>query len=322
MNFQTLDLNLLRVFDVVMSELSLTRAADRLAMTQPAASNALRRLREAIGEDLFIRTAHGVRPTLRAIQMWPSVRDALSKLQQTLAPEVFQPEEVSNSFRLAMADITAATLLPTLAQQIESHHWKVNIRVQPLLTRDPQALLAQGEVDAAIGFFPQLTGARVAGNPQALSIGHSRLYSDSYVCLMRTDHPLANQTLTLDDYCAAEHVLINFSGGGRGFVDEALNNLGRSRRVMLSVNQFNTAARIAAKTNLLTLAPGYMVNRPEAMVGLIAKPFPFELPEVVVDMVWHERDTQRPSHIFLREQLHFAASTMKLVQNANKASID
>ena len=119
-NFRTLDLNLLRVFDEVMAERSLTRAARNLSLTQPAVSNALRRLRETLGDELVRRGGTGVEPTVRALALWPSVRDALRSLQASLAPGNFEPASATTTFVLAMADATAATLVPGLVQLADS----------------------------------------------------------------------------------------------------------------------------------------------------------------------------------------------------------
>src|SRR5450830_336529 len=119
MNFLTLDLNLLRIFDTVMIEQNLTRAADKLAMTQPAVSNALKRLRYAFNDELLIRTAYGVKPTPRAETVWPAIRDALSKLESALAPVTIDPASFNASFRMAMADSTAAYWMPHLVREIE-----------------------------------------------------------------------------------------------------------------------------------------------------------------------------------------------------------
>ena len=119
MNFRTLDLNLLRVFDSVMAEGSLTRAALVLAMTQPAVSHAIRRLHDTVGEPLFERSAHGMKPTPRALALWPPVRAALSGLQGALAPSDFTPQRDPATFRLAMADATAALMLPPLVVELE-----------------------------------------------------------------------------------------------------------------------------------------------------------------------------------------------------------
>src|SRR4051812_11947934 len=130
MSFLTLDLNLLRVFDAVMTEQNLTRAASRLAMTQPAVSNALRRLRDALNDDLLIRTAHGVKPTPRAENLWPAVRRALSELEEAIAPEQnFNIATANSTFRLAMADATAALWLPALVRSIEREAPGLTIRM-------------------------------------------------------------------------------------------------------------------------------------------------------------------------------------------------
>ena len=117
--FRTLDLNLLRVFDEVMAERSLTRAAHNLALTQPAVSNALRRLREAFGDELVRRHGHGIEPTPRALALWPSVREALRQLQSAIVPSVFEPQQAKSTFVLAMADATAAELMGGLARELE-----------------------------------------------------------------------------------------------------------------------------------------------------------------------------------------------------------
>src|SRR5438874_865647 len=119
MTFRTLDLNLLRVFDQVMAERNLTRAARNLHMTQPAVSNALNRLRDALGDRLVNRSGYGVEPTARALALWPAVSDALRQLESSLTPGHFVASEASNTFVLAMADATAAELMPGLVEIIE-----------------------------------------------------------------------------------------------------------------------------------------------------------------------------------------------------------
>ena len=194
MNFRTLDLNLLRVFDAVMAEGSLTRAAERLAMTQPAASHALKRLHIAVGEDLLLRTAFGMRPTARAEALWPQVRAALSQLQGALSPRSFDPTTDPATFNIAMADATAAMLLPPLVSAIEGERALANIRTLPLTTRDPRRLVEDADADLAIGYFPNAIAAIVAQGDDA-TLHHSLLYATEYVCVMRRDHPLAGQEI-------------------------------------------------------------------------------------------------------------------------------
>ncbi len=193
MSFLTLDLNLLRVFDSVMTEQNLTRAANRLAMTQPAVSNALKRLRDALGDELLMRTAHGVKPTPRAEELWPAVRRALSDLEAAVAPTEFDISKVQATFRMAMADATAAFWLPSLMRSIEREAPGVNVRMVPLTTREPRPMLLRGDIDLAIGFFPGVV-AQLSGGPYT-PIRHERLYSGQYVCVMRKNHPLAGEEL-------------------------------------------------------------------------------------------------------------------------------
>ncbi len=153
-NFRTLDLNLLRVFDQVMSERNLTRAARNLAMTQPAVSNALGRLREVLGDRLVVRSGYGVEPTPRALALWPTVSDALRQLEASLAPGGFDASSEVRSFVLAMADATAAMVMPGLIGIIEREAPGLSIRVVPLTTRDPRRLLDDAQADLAVGYFP------------------------------------------------------------------------------------------------------------------------------------------------------------------------
>lgn len=310
MSFLTLDLNLLRVFDAVMTEQNLTRAAGRMAMTQPAVSNALKRLRDALGDELLIRTAHGVKPTPRAEELWPTVRSALSSLEEAVAPTSFDVSKARATFRMAMADATAVLWLPALVRSIEHEAPGVNVRMVPLTTREPRPLLLRGDIDLAIGFFPGVV-AQLAGGPDT-PIRHERLYSGQYACMMRKNHPLANEELTLDAYCAANHLLVSFSGRAHGLTDEALAQLNRERRILLTVNQFFTAGRVVANSDLLTVLPRHLIASTGMTSALIAKDLPFKLPDVHVDMLWHERDARSPAHRWLRD--HLTASTGDAVE--------
>ncbi len=301
MSFLTLDLNLLRVFDAVMTEQNLTRAANRLAMTQPAVSNAVKRLRDALGDELLIRTAHGVKPTARAESLWPAVRRALADLEEAVAPRSFELAKANATFRMAMADATAGLLLPPLVRLIEGEAPGIDIRMVPLTTREPRPMLLRGDIDIAIGFFPGVV-AQLQGSTET-PVRHERLYAGHYVCVMRKNHPLADQKLTLDRYCDANHLLVSFSGRARGLVDDALVSLNRERRILLTVNQFFTAGKVVAASDLLMVIPFHLIDATGMSEQLIHKSLPFSLPEVHIDMLWHERDARSPGHRWLREQL-------------------
>jgi DNA-binding transcriptional LysR family regulator len=310
LNFRTLDLNLLRVFDEVMTERSLTRAARNLSLTQPAVSNALRRLRETLGDELVQRSGQGVAPTPRAAAIWPAVREALQQLQDSLSPRTFEPATASSTFVLSMADATAAELVPGLIGILENEAPEVSIRVLPLSTRDPRRLLEEQATDLAVGFFPavlaDLTAREQAGH--APGFAHQRLYSGEYVCVMRRDHPLARGPFTLARYCAARHLLVSFSGRPFGFIDEALASLGRKRRVVLTVNQFFTAGRVVGNSNLLTVLPRHFVRVTGHAEDLVLRDLPFDVPPVHVDALWHRLAEHNPAHVWLRGAVMRAAA--------------
>jgi len=310
-NFRTLDLNLLRVFDEVMTERSLTRAAHKLSLTQPAVSNALRRFRQAMGDELIKRSGQEMAPTPRALALWPAVREALRQLQEVLTPNNFVPAQARTTFVLAMADATAAVLVPGLIEVMDRDAPGVSIRVVPLTTRDPRRLLDDEAVDLAIGYFPaalaDLTARAQAG--AAVAFAHQRVYSGNYVCVMRRDHPLSRGHLTLNRYCAARHLLVSFSGRPFDFIDEALAQLGRERRIVLTVNQFFTAGKVVANSNLLTVMPRHFVSVTGIADQLLLRELPFSMPTVHVDALWHHRLHRDGAHEWLRSTISTLANS-------------
>jgi len=304
-DFRTIDLNLLRVFDAVMSEGSATRAAGALGATQPGVSQALRRLREALGEELFTRTPQGLKPTAQAERLWPQVRGALAVLRDAIAPEHYDPQRDPASWRLLMTDATAARLVPPLVAALESPAAPIDLRVLPLLTRDPGPALETGDADLALGVFAGLTPDPACGSATVRSLP---LYQTRYVCVMRGGHALAHCALDLDAFCAARHLKVSFAGRLRGQVDQALAALGRARRVVLTVGQYITAARVAAQSDLLAVLPESVLTATGCRERLAARELPFALPPVQVAMLWHQRHDAHPAHRWLRERVQAAAA--------------
>lgn len=302
---RNLDLNLLKVFDVVMSERSLTRAAQLLSLTQPAVSNSLRRLRDALGDELLVRKGRNLEPTPRGQELWLAVRDTLKRLQTALEPSVFEASSANTTFVLTMADATAAELMPPLVALITEQAPGISLRVVPLTTRDPRRLLDEGHADLAIGNFPavmtDLAARAQSGEP--VSFFHHRLFQGDYVCVMRRGHPLAKGAFTLDRYCSARHMLVSFSGRAHGFIDEALAVLGRSRRVVLTVNQFFTAGKVVAHSDLLTVLPRHFVNVTGFADQLVLRELPLAPLTIQVDALWHQRQDSSSAHAWLRARV-------------------
>lgn len=311
-NLRTFDLNLLKVFDTVMAERSLTKAAEQLALTQPAVSNALRRLRDALGDELLVRKGRTLEPTARGLELWPAVRDILHKLQTALAPSVFDAATADNTFVLTMADATAAVLMPALVAVLASEAPGVSLRVVPLTTRDPRRVLDEGDADLAVGHFPavltDLTARAQAG--AAESFLHHRLFAGDYVCVMRKDHPMAEGKFTLDRFCEAQHLLVSFSGRAFGFIDESLTGLRRTRRVVLTVNQFFTAGKVVVQTDLLTVLPRHFVSVTGFADQLVIRELPFKVPPIHVDALWHQRLNADAPHTWLREKIEILGQTL------------
>lgn len=305
---RTLDLNLLKVFDVVMVERNVTRAAARLAMTQPAVSNAMRRLRESTRQELFVPHAGGVTPTAAAQALWPVVRESLQRLHEVLGTEDFDPEAAGQSFTIAMADATAALFVPVLVAALQRQRSGVSLFFVPLNTRDPRSLLEHGQADAAVGYFPDVNAAlQVEGADSATR--NLALYTCRYVCVMRREHPLAQPgALTLQAYCAAQHVRVSIAGRPRGFVDDALAALGLKRRVVATVNQFSTAGSVVQNTDLLTVLPRSFLPATGYQAQLAVSELPFVLPKIDVGVLWHRRHERSPAHRWLRQELARAAA--------------
>jgi DNA-binding transcriptional LysR family regulator len=245
-----------------------------------------------------------------ALALWPTVRDALHMLRESLAPGAFDPISARNAFVLAMADATAAKLIPGLMDLLETEAPGVNLRVLPLTTRDPRGLLESGTVDLAIGHFPGVLAELGAmhlqeNDPQ---FHHQRLYDGEYVVVMRRGHPLAGQPLSLDSYCDARHLLVSFSGRPFGFVDEALAAVSRQRHVVITVNQFFTAGRVVATTDLLTVLPRHFVGATGMEDELALCDLPLQVPAVHVDSLWHRQATQNSAHRWLRDAVARAAN--------------
>jgi len=235
-------------------------------------------------------------------------------LQGALSPRSFDPATDAATFNIAMADATAAMLLPLLVSDIEAVRALANIRVLPLTTRDPRRLVEEGDADLAVGYFPNAIAAIVAQGGDA-TLHHRQLYATEYVCVMRREHPLAGETLTLDRFVDAHHLLVTFSGRAHGFVDEALATLGRQRRIVLTVNQFATAGSVVARSDLLTVMPRQFLPATGAEHRLVHKPIPLALAAVNVEMMWHLRKDDDPAHRWLRERVLDAAARQPLVRH-------
>lgn len=292
MELEDVDLNLLVVFRHLLAERSVSRAAEALGLSQPAVSNALARLRKLLGDELFLRTPSGMQPTPFAEQLADSVTYGLGMLHSALNQRsTFEPATSERAFVVEMTDIGEIYFLPPLMEVLRKHAPGVTLstyRAAPGPLRDD---LEAGRVDLAVGLLPGLK----AGFFQR------RLFTQRYVCLFRKGHPLARRKrFTLEDFTAAEHLLVASAGTGHGQVDEILKRSGIERRVVLTVPHFVAVGHILQATDLVATVPERFADRMVRPFGLATAPHPATLPEVAINVFWHAKFHREPGNQWLR----------------------
>jgi DNA-binding transcriptional LysR family regulator len=292
MNLLDLDLNLLRVLDAVLRERSVTVAAGRLGLTQPAVSNALARLRAAFGDTLFVRTPSGMAPTPFARDLDAPVRQALALIESALVHGGgFDPATSTRAFRFYMSDLGEISFLPALVEHVRRLAPGVYLEAQGLPLEAIDEGLAGGALDIAVGFLPGL----------AAPVRRRRLFSDPYVCLMRSDHPRIGARLTRKLFLEASHALVSSTGSGHRVIEEALERHGLTRRIALRVPHFTVVPMVLARTDLLLTLPGQVARVYEADGRFKSLPVPLPIPSAEVAVHWHERFERDPGNRWLRE---------------------
>ena len=284
MDLSRLDLNLLRVFHHLVRLGRVSKVAQALGMSQPAVSSALGRLRQALGDELFLRTQQGMEPTPYALQLAKPVALALDGLQQALNVRAsFDPATSARHFRLAMTDVGEMYFLPVLMDAMAREAPGVTFEVVSVTQASLKEDMASGRVDLALGLLPQLQ----AGFFQ------QALFRQSYVCLMRAGHPLATASvLSLQDFAAAEHVRVLAAGTGHGRVETALERQGVRRRVRMTVPHYVALGDVLGHSDLMATVPERFAQRVMTPFGL-----------TTIHQFWHERLHRDPGHQWLRVQL-------------------
>jgi DNA-binding transcriptional LysR family regulator len=292
MNETRVDLNLFHIFHAVMTERNVTRAAQRLAMTQPAVSNALSRLRCLLQDDLFTRGRGGVQPTERALMMWPDIQDAIGKIRTFVVPPEFDAAKSRQIFNVAITYPLRYSLVPALAVYFAARAPHVKLHLHPHTDLGSITELEAGRLDCAVGMFPQ--------PPRELHV--EPLFADDYVCVLRRGHPLLGCRLTLKAFAAANHVLIKSSGGGYSVVDAWLSLKGLTRQISLIVNQFEDALEVLKDTNLVAAIPQRLARMAIRADCKIVK-LPFASEKILYKMLWHERTNSSAAQIWLRSTI-------------------
>jgi DNA-binding transcriptional LysR family regulator len=291
MNIRSVDLNLLVAFDALFDERSVSRAAHRMALTQPTVSGMLKRLRHVFGDELFVRTSHGILPTPRAEALATPIKELLAKAQTIIKPEEFDPATSEAAIRLCGTDYLQLTVLFPLIARLRLIAPKIRISVMPGQPPGLSDLLARGEIDVSV--CTKVTA--VPGLPAR------KLFSDRYVCVARRSHPLDSR-ISLKELCAFDHVLVHPTQGRfTGLMDEALAEKGAYRNVALSVPTFSMLFDALDSSDYLAFIPARLFSGRAKWLKKLSvdiDPRPFD---VVAN--WHSRMNGDARHKWLRVQL-------------------
>lgn len=292
MNIKNFDLNLLRVLDALLSERSVTRAAQRLNLSQPAVSNALARLRTQMGDNLLVRGTGGLLPTPRAEALQNQIREILENIESTLTPDVFDPLVLEKTFHLNMPNYIELLLLPQLFKEISQTAPKVKLAIESQGPDVACERLLKGTLDIAFGYF--------AGIPDQLFRQH--LLTERFVCLIGKQHPHIQGSLSMEQFLAEAHILVSPQGGKFvGVVDDMLAKQGLKRNVVLSIPHFTVAPNIVMNSNLIITMTERIAQEFTEHYAVQILPAPLPLPEFSVSQAWHARTQNEPAQRWLRE---------------------
>jgi len=289
-NLSRVDLNLLVALDALLTERSVTRAAARVGLGQPAMSHNLARLRALFGDELLTRGPEGMRPTPRALALLDPVRIALAQIATLVSQdEAFDPQTAERLFRIWLPDSAEVLLGPALLAHFCIAAPGVRLRLY-----------------STAGLFDELDADRVDLGVGALPEGrthHKRrlLTTDTYLCMFNAERVGLAAPISLDDYVGLPHVLTSLRKGEQGVVDEALAKLGLRRTVALTTPRFVAVPFVVAGAPVVTTMHARLARFFAAQLGLSLSPAPVELPEVSFSLVWHASYDHDPAHRWLRE---------------------
>lgn len=293
MNLRTVDLNLLVALDALLTEGHVTRAANRIGLSQPAMSNALGRLRQVFRDDLLVRTAAGMQPTAHAEALREPLRLVLRQIEGVLESSgSFQPARATTTLALRLSDLLAYQILPPLLDEIGRTAPGITLDILHLAPTPTVDALERDEVQAAISMSLE----------HSSSIRSEPLLADRMVCVMRRGHPLARRTLTMERFMAASHLRVSMSPTDLRFVDDVLRQTGLTRRVAVNVPHWLLVPHVLRRTDLLSVMP----ERFAAAIGgddLVRKKLPFSSSPFEWRLYRHRRHDRNPAVAWICERL-------------------
>ena len=302
--YPEMDLRELRVLDVLLRECSITRTAQALETTQPAISKTLRRLREQFADPLIVRDGHAMRPTAKALEMAVQLRALLDAADGLRAEALgFEAGTSDRMFSLLLTDVGMIRFLPPLISAVAAVAPGVRLRAVPLDSREFELKLETGEADLALGAFPHAAGY----------LRRQRLYSDSYLSVVRKRHPRLAKVRSRAGFLDERHILITASETGHAAHGEAQRVLTveiAPSNVLLRVPSFIAGAIVASQTDGVATLPANLADSIAGPLGLVAFKTPIALPRIEIAQFWHERYHRDAAHRWIR------AKTFELFGNA------
>ncbi|WP_269620395.1 LysR family transcriptional regulator [Zhongshania sp. BJYM1] len=287
------ELTLLQVFDAIMTEGSVTRAGQRLAMSQPAVSNAIARMRDIWKDPVFVKKGRQIEPTAFAQSLWAQVRDPIQQLSSALESRGFDPAQSHRQFRIAIADLSVDLYWLPFSCQVAALAPDVDLYAVPYTRMGVIEQLREARIDIGLGPLSQ----------HDRSLRSIPLYQNTYKLVMRKDHPLAGKAITMDDFLAAKHLLVSQSGDPRGNVDQALQRLEKRRRVAMTVNHFSAVPKLLLNSDLIAVVPQMVAGGPQFSSDLWITEPPLDIEASPVYLVWHTRLDRDLGLIWLRNLL-------------------
>ncbi|MGG7507426.1 LysR family transcriptional regulator [Plantibacter sp. YIM 135249] len=285
-----IDLNLLTALDALLEEGSVGGAAERLHLSQPAMSRTLARIRVETGDGILVRSGRSMVPTPYAVAVRDRVHALVEQARAVLSPErELHLDELDATFTLRCHDALTNALAPRLIARVQREAPNVRLRFLAESESDEDGLRS-GRTDVEIGSAPGATA----------DIASTTIGSGGMVVVMRPEHPLAAESMTVRRFARADHVIVSRRGRLDDPIDALLAEAGESRRVVASAPTSTAALRIASGTDALVIVPESVCAADVAAYGLVAKPLPFEMPDVAVVMNWHVRHNDDAAHRWLR----------------------
>lgn len=277
-DLRRIDLNLLVILDALLGEQHVTRAAERLHLSQPAVSHALARLRDLLGDPLLVRAGSGLVPSARALELAAPLAETLAQVQSLLAPNTFDPASARRTFRLAMSDYGAAIILPGLIRTLRAEAPGIDLQISHASREGMVEGLLNGDIDLAAGVLPELPG----------ELRSTPLFEERYVCLLDRQSLPAGGVLDLPIYLSRPHVLLEMRGSGTPEIERTLTALRERRRVAISLPHWSVAPRFISGTDLILTVASRALNEVDDE-SLIVVPPPFEIAPFTFVSAWHKR---------------------------------